>query len=111
MDERTRNAEVVGRLASTAPAVDVVFREHLADMGGELLPYVFMDDLARWVVGNTPVSAQSPLPEDVAAVLGKVAQRLNRLLRLDRECSRARAVVQSRRVAVGEFASIRKISA
>jgi hypothetical protein len=46
-DERARNAEVVRRLASTVPAVAVVLREHLADMGGELLPYLFMGDLAR----------------------------------------------------------------
>jgi hypothetical protein len=65
----TRNAEVARRLASAAAAVDVVLREHLADMGGELLPYLFMGDLARWALANTPVSAQSPLPDDLAAVL------------------------------------------
>lgn len=44
----TESEQLVKRLVANFPDVDPVYREHLADMQGELLPYLLMADVARW---------------------------------------------------------------
>lgn len=50
----TESERLVQRLVVTFPSVDPVYREHLADMHGELLPYLLMADVARWAHTSAP---------------------------------------------------------
>ena len=42
--------DLVDRLVGLAPGLEPIFREHLSDNFGEVLPHVFFGDLTRYVV-------------------------------------------------------------
>ena len=44
----TASQDLVKRLAADFPMLLPLMEEHLADQEGELLPYLFMADVARW---------------------------------------------------------------
>ena len=46
------------RLVSTAPELASVLDEHLDDQEGELLPYVFMADVSRWLFSISSTDPQ-----------------------------------------------------
>ena len=46
----TTSQDLVRRLASDFPDLQAVMEEHLADQEGELLPYLFLPDVARWAL-------------------------------------------------------------
>lgn len=45
----TVETDLTNRLVGTFPELRAELDEHLADQEGELLPYVFMADVARWL--------------------------------------------------------------
>ena len=44
----TESHDLVRRLVAEFPELDPVMAEHLSDQEGELLPYLFLADVARW---------------------------------------------------------------
>lgn len=45
----TAETDVTHRLVEAFPQLEPLLDEHLADQDGELLPYVFFGDVARWL--------------------------------------------------------------
>lgn len=56
----TPSQQLVRRLVDDFPPLAPLMAEHLADQDGELLPYLFLPDVARW--------AQASLQTDPASV-------------------------------------------
>lgn len=50
----TASEDLVRRVVTAFPALEPVMAEHLTDQEGELLPYLFMADVARWAQANYP---------------------------------------------------------
>ena len=48
----TASQDLARRLAADFPLLAPVMEEHLADQEDELLPYLFMADVARWANAN-----------------------------------------------------------
>lgn len=46
--------ELCNHLATLSPALSELFNEHRTDNFGEILPYVFLADVARFVASNRP---------------------------------------------------------
>ena len=56
----TPSQQLTTRLVDAFPALSPLMVEHRSDQGGELLPYLFLADVARW--------AQSSFPSDPYSV-------------------------------------------
>ncbi|MBL0749275.1 hypothetical protein [Nocardioides baculatus] len=65
----TSSQQLVLRLVDDFPLLAPLMADHLADQGGELLPYLFLPDVARW--------AQDLLTDDPVTV-GAVTDWLER---------------------------------
>lgn len=50
----TPSENLVRQIVAAFPPLDSVMSEHLADQEGELLPYLFMADVARWAQETYP---------------------------------------------------------
>lgn len=65
MDERATITRLVDRFDELQPLLN----EHLADQGGELLPYLLMADVARWAIEHA--TDDTALVADVVTALEK----------------------------------------
>ena len=50
----TVETDFTNRLVRAFPELGAALDEHLTDQEGELLPYVFLADVARWLEGQAP---------------------------------------------------------
>lgn len=48
----TTSQQLVARLVDDVPSLAPLMSEHRADQDGELLPYLFLPDVARWAQGS-----------------------------------------------------------
>ncbi|NPC40992.1 hypothetical protein [Nocardioides sp. zg-1230] len=54
----TEEADFTKRLVTAAPELGALLDEHLSDQEGELLAYVLMADVARWLTAHCSSSPQ-----------------------------------------------------
>lgn len=61
----------IGALVHDHPVLRPVLQEHLDDMGGEVLPHLFIADVERWAEGEA-IAKRSGRGSDLAAVLAAI---------------------------------------
>jgi hypothetical protein len=74
---KRENTAFIRELVEGTPGLEPVYREHLADNYGELLPHMLMGDFTRWFIDQCRLAAEVQGTTAERATLRRVARFLD----------------------------------